>query len=144
MPDVTHDPRAESRIVSFDLIPKDPDYYFVLTEALREFAARQHAEAEDEAETDPAESRWRWAKTAEAMLDQIEKTLSAPAAVPDDLTAFEYASEEVGEAFTEWCGSEGIEARDDQEYRVIRSAFTAGMNEVSRYVRFREIIGKES
>jgi hypothetical protein len=49
--------------------------------------------------------------------------------------AFEYASEEVGEAFTEWCGSEGIEARDDQEYRAIRSAFTAGMNEVSRYGR---------
>ena len=47
--------------------------------------------------------------------------------------AFEYASEEVGEAFTEWCASEGIEARDDQEYRTIRAAFTAGMNEVSRY-----------
>lgn len=47
--------------------------------------------------------------------------------------AFEYASEEVGEAFTEWCVSEGIEARDDQEYRTIRAAFTAGMNEISRY-----------
>jgi hypothetical protein len=50
-----------------------------------------------------------------------------------DPAAFEYASEEVGEAFTEWCASEGIEARDDQEYRTIRAAFTAGMNEAGRY-----------
>jgi hypothetical protein len=47
--------------------------------------------------------------------------------------AFAYDSEEVGEAFTEWCASAGIEARDDQEYRQLRAAFTAGMNEVSRY-----------
>ena len=54
--------------------------------------------------------------------------------MPDpDATVFEYASEEVGEAFTEWCASENVEARDDQEYRTIRAAFTAGMNEVSRY-----------
>ena len=51
----------------------------------------------------------------------------------DDGPAFEYASEEVGEAFTEWCASESIEARDNQEYRWLRRAFTAGMNEVSRY-----------
>lgn len=51
----------------------------------------------------------------------------------DDGPAFGYASEEVGEAFTEWCSAEGIEARDDQEYRTARAAFTAGMNEVSRY-----------
>jgi hypothetical protein len=46
---------------------------------------------------------------------------------------FDYASEEVGEAFTEWCATEGIEARDDREYRQLRQAFTAGMNEISRY-----------
>jgi hypothetical protein len=140
--DMKNTQKVSPRPVTFDLMSKDPDYCFVLTEALREFAARQHAEAKDEDETDPSELRWRWAQTAEAMLDKIEKTLSVPATVPDDLTAFEYASEEVGEAFTEWCGSEGVEARDDQEYRAIRAAFTAGMNEVSRYARFREIIGQ--
>lgn len=48
---------------------------------------------------------------------------------------FEYASEEVGEAFTEWCAAENIEARDDQEYRNLRAAFTAGLNEMSRYAQ---------
>jgi hypothetical protein len=46
---------------------------------------------------------------------------------------FSYQSEEVAEAFTEWCAARGIEARDDQEYRWLRQAFTAGMNEVARY-----------
>lgn len=64
---------ADQRIVSFDLMPKEPDYYFVLTEALREFAARQRAEAED---ADNAESRIRWAETAEDALDQIEDALT--------------------------------------------------------------------
>jgi hypothetical protein len=64
---------VDSRIVSFDLMPQEPDYYFVLTEALREFAARQRAEAED---ADNAESRIRWAETAEDALDQIEDALT--------------------------------------------------------------------
>ena len=69
------DPAAEPdpRIVSFDLMPNDPDYHFVLTEALQEFAARQRAEAEDEA--DPG-SRIRWAETAESALERIEEALS--------------------------------------------------------------------
>jgi len=46
---------------------------------------------------------------------------------------FDYQSEEVGEAFTEWCAGAQVEARDDQEYRRLRHAFTAGMNETSRY-----------
>jgi hypothetical protein len=46
---------------------------------------------------------------------------------------FDYVSEEVAEAFTEWCAAEGVEARDDQEYRGLRQAFTAGMNEIARY-----------
>jgi hypothetical protein len=46
---------------------------------------------------------------------------------------FDYQSEEVAEAFNEWCTAEGIEARNDQEYRWIRQAFTAGMNETARY-----------
>lgn len=46
---------------------------------------------------------------------------------------FAYVSEEVAEAFTEWCAAEGVEARDDQEYRWLRQAFTAGMNETARY-----------
>lgn len=54
-----------------------------------------------------------------------------PAMTPD--TPLAYDSEEVGEAFTEWCAARNIEARDDQEYRWLRQAFTAGMNEVARY-----------
>ena len=46
---------------------------------------------------------------------------------------FGYQSEEVAEAFTEWCAAAGIEARDDQEYRWLRQAFTAGLNEAARY-----------
>jgi hypothetical protein len=49
---------------------------------------------------------------------------------------FDYQSEEVAEAFTEWCAAEGIEARDDQEYRWLRQAFTAGMNEFARYPEY--------
>lgn len=46
---------------------------------------------------------------------------------------FVYDGEEVGEAFTEWCAAERIEARDDEEYRWLRQAFTAGMNAVAQY-----------
>jgi hypothetical protein len=53
------------------------------------------------------------------------------AALSDGL--FGYQSEEVAEAFTEWCAAAGIEARDDQEYRWLRQAFTAGLNEAARY-----------
>jgi hypothetical protein len=58
--------------VTFDLMVGD-NTDFVLTEALREFAARQRSEAADE---DPgsaiARDRIRWAECAEAALDQIE------------------------------------------------------------------------
>lgn len=74
----------EHRIVSFDLMPKEPDYYFVLTEALRDFAARQRSEAED---GDNAEARIRWAETAEAALDRIEEALSTPATIEDVVAA---------------------------------------------------------
>lgn len=70
---------TEQRIVSFDLMPHDPDYHFVLTEALREFAARQRAEAEDP-QCGDAEAHTRWAETAEGALGRIEEALSAPAA----------------------------------------------------------------
>jgi hypothetical protein len=73
---------ADSRIVSFDLMPKEPDFYFVLTEALSEFAARQRAEAEDCGEGD-RESRIRWAETAELALERIEEALSTPATIED-------------------------------------------------------------
>ena len=72
--------KPDSRIVTFDLMSQDPDYYFVLTEALREFAARQRAEAEDEA--DPG-SRIRWAETAESAVERIEEALSTPATTGD-------------------------------------------------------------
>jgi hypothetical protein len=58
---------------------------------------------------------------------QVHATLAAAsvrahvrgdAAMSDGL--FGYQSEEVAEAFTEWCAAAGIEARDDQEYRWLR------------------------
>ena len=65
---------AAERIVTFDLMTDDPDYYFVLTEALRDFAARERAEARHDDDT--AAARIHWAETAEAALDRIEAALS--------------------------------------------------------------------
>lgn len=72
-------PEAEHcmRTVKFDLMAYD-DTYFVLTEALREFASRQQWEAEDDPTT-TAEHRIRWAECAENALGLIEKAMS-PAA----------------------------------------------------------------
>lgn len=64
---------APRRVVWFDLMPDDPDYYFVLTEALGDFAARERGQACD---GDNAEARIRWAQTAEAALKRIEAALS--------------------------------------------------------------------
>lgn len=77
---------TDPRIVSFDLMPGEPDYYFVLTEALRDFAARQRSEAGDYEGVD-ADARIRWAETAEDALDQIEEALSAPVAIEDVVAA---------------------------------------------------------
>jgi hypothetical protein len=66
-------PAAPRRVVWFDLMPDDPDYYFVLTEALGDFAARERDHASDGGN---AESRIRWAETAEAALERIEAALS--------------------------------------------------------------------
>jgi hypothetical protein len=68
----------ESRIISFDLMPQEPDYYFVLTQALGDFAARTRGEVKDGS---APESHLRWAETAEEMLGQIEEALSTPATV---------------------------------------------------------------
>ena len=70
----------ESRVVTFDLMLHDPDYYFVLTEALREFASSQRTSAEY---ADDGEARIRWADTAEEMLDRIEEAVSTPGPVTD-------------------------------------------------------------
>ena len=67
------------RIVSFDLMPREPDYYFVLTEALRDFASRQRAEAADIEDADDFGTRLRLAETAEAALDQLEEAMNTPA-----------------------------------------------------------------
>jgi hypothetical protein len=66
--------KVNPRPVTFDLMSDDPDYYFVLTEALRDFAARERAEAEDY--PDNAAARIRWAETAEDALWRIEMALS--------------------------------------------------------------------
>jgi hypothetical protein len=72
---MTDQPHSQPRPVTFDLMAAD-DTYFVLTDALREFASRQRWEAED----DPAgnaPSRVQWAEAAEGMLDRIEDAFSA-------------------------------------------------------------------
>lgn len=71
---------TESRIVSFDLMPAEPDYYFVLTEALRDFAARERSHAGD-LQGIAAGAHMRLAETAEEMLDQIEEAMSTPATI---------------------------------------------------------------
>jgi hypothetical protein len=69
-------PEAEHcmRTVTFDLMADD-DTYYVLTEALREFASRQRWEAEDDPTT-TAEDRIRWAGCADNALGLIEKAIS--------------------------------------------------------------------
>jgi hypothetical protein len=69
-------PETEHRMrtVAFDLMADD-DTYFVLTEALREFASRQRWEAEDDPAT-TAKHRIRWAECAENSLGLIEKARS--------------------------------------------------------------------
>lgn len=58
--------------VTFDLMADDGTC-FVLTEALRDFAARERADAAD---GDDPETRTRWAEAAEAALDRIEAAFS--------------------------------------------------------------------
>jgi hypothetical protein len=72
-------PEAEHRMrtVTFDLMADD-DTYYVLTEALREFASRQRWEAEDEP-AGTARLSTRWAECAEKALGRIEQAMS-PAA----------------------------------------------------------------
>lgn len=66
---------TEKRIVTFDLMSDDPNYYFVLTEALGDFAARERADAEHGDEAFAA-ARIRWAETAEDALYRINAALS--------------------------------------------------------------------
>lgn len=64
-------------VVTFDLTD-DRDTDFVLTEALREFAARQRADAEDEeAGSLAAQDRIRWSEAAEAALGRVENPAPA-------------------------------------------------------------------
>jgi hypothetical protein len=69
-------PEAEHRMrtVTFDLMADD-DTYFVLTEALREFASRQRWAAQDHPTT-TAEDRIRRAECADNALGLIEKAIS--------------------------------------------------------------------
>jgi hypothetical protein len=59
-----------ARPVTFDLMAAD-DTYFVLSEALREFASRQRWEAEDDP-TGNAESRVRWAECTEGLYGTVD------------------------------------------------------------------------
>ncbi|WP_345475910.1 GntR family transcriptional regulator [Actinoallomurus oryzae] len=68
---------APTHAVTLDL--SDEHAYFVLTDALGEWAHRQRGEAQDELADDPqdttAASRLEWAATADKLLDQIEAAL---------------------------------------------------------------------
>lgn len=64
----------DPRIVTFDLMSDDPDWYFVLTTALTDFAARERDEARDDPEQ--AAGRIKWAETAEDALYRIEAALA--------------------------------------------------------------------
>ncbi|WP_433381509.1 hypothetical protein [Streptosporangium sp. CA-115845] len=71
------DPPARPHTVTFDL-DEDEHAYFVLTEALREFAARQRQEADhDDVASDPHGSghRREWVKTAGRLLTGIDTAL---------------------------------------------------------------------
>jgi hypothetical protein len=66
------------RLVTFDVMSDDPDWYFVLTTALGDFAASARAEAKDG--LNPA-ANIRWAETAEDAIYRIETAL---ATVPEE------------------------------------------------------------
>jgi DNA-binding GntR family transcriptional regulator len=60
------------RSITFDLDDKDNTKYFVLGEALREFAARERWQAEDNGDGNAAD-RLRWAEVADAMAEQVDQ-----------------------------------------------------------------------
>lgn len=61
----------EPRLVTFDVMSDDPDFYFVLTTALRDFAGRVEADPDYA----PDLTR-RWVNAAEVALQRIEDALS--------------------------------------------------------------------
>lgn len=61
------------RPLVIDMMTRDPDYYFVLTTALGDFAARCKGEAEDGINP---ESNRKWAETADAMLKAAEDAMN--------------------------------------------------------------------
>lgn len=66
------------RLVTFDVMSDDPDWYFVLTTALGDFAACARAEAKDGLN---AAANTRWAEVAEDAIYRIETAL---ATVPEE------------------------------------------------------------
>lgn len=65
---------APQRAVTIDLHARE-ETYFVLTDALGEWAARQRAEVEWEAANDNSTADDRWAAEADLLLEQIEAAL---------------------------------------------------------------------
>ncbi|WP_091628386.1 GntR family transcriptional regulator [Amycolatopsis saalfeldensis] len=66
---------APRRSITIDLDLEDDDTYFVLTDALREWASDQRHEAKDEPDELLREKRLRWASAAETLLDRIDDAL---------------------------------------------------------------------
>lgn len=64
---------TDIRPLVIDLMSRDPDYYFVLTQALGDFAAGCRAEAEGGINP---ESQLKWAGAADAMLKAAEDAVS--------------------------------------------------------------------
>lgn len=68
----------------------DPDALFVLTDALREWGARQRDEARDELADDPEDTtaavRLRWAGHAGTMLERIDAGYGTAPGLPDEVT----------------------------------------------------------
>jgi len=56
----------------------DDDTYFILTEALGDFASRQRSQAEND---DNASTHIKLAEAAEALLDRVEEALSGPGTI---------------------------------------------------------------
>ena len=63
---------AARRRVTFDFDVEDDDAYFVLTDALREWVARQQGEAEDETDNLMREQRTKWVSVGQSLADRLD------------------------------------------------------------------------
>lgn len=60
------------RRVTFDFDTEDDDAHFVLTDALREWVARQQGDAEDETDELMRQQRLKWATVGQSLADRLD------------------------------------------------------------------------